>query len=479
MISNSVDILSPIDQTESEIKQKDQAIREIKCKNIRLQNIFHAAWFKDSIVAQSFSSVVIFIFAIAMSALITVLPQHDVIRYPEFWYEPIIPIVLSYTPIVSAITCVESYVVMNVDTILSWRAFLKHFAANASGFLVPYLLIYLIWTQYLGFRHPMPFIGGVSLVIAYVARGTSMWFLFPSDLRVDEKRFRRRLLAYLSLFPLNILMRMGYDIITSIFIMVPTNMQWCIGVFLPLMRLFYTWINTKIAYVAAGGKQYAVKHAMMCRVVNTHSFTLAHLLGSGVTSTTSYIVIFFDGLSHIWSCAKIIKLSKKKCFLAKATLNEELTCLTIKEFLKVLIPAIYGISFLIAYYGPNANILGNIQNDYWQYEKIHNIYEKLFRILTLFFIDATRGVILSLVLWLFCGINAYKRYCYVLDHYGILVFLYVTAWMIYVLLLLSYFSIYFQGFRFLQLDFCDLIFNEICLVFLIKNKPIYKSRIIA
>ena len=229
---------------------------------------------------------------------------------------------------------------------------------------------------------------------------------------------------------------------TSIFFIVPTSTQWSIGIFMPIMRVFYTWINTKIAFVAAGGEEGAAKHAMMCRVVNTHSFTLAHLLGSGVTSSTAYLIIFLDGISHVWSCAKIIRLSRKNCLVAKANSDEELTSLTIKEFLKVLIPAVYCTSFLVGYYGPNAKILGNIQNEYWQYEKIDDIYEKLFQIFLLFLIDATRCVVLSLILWFICGVNVYKRYCYVLDHYGILIFLYVTGWMIYVWLLLSYLIIF-------------------------------------
>ena len=111
------------------------------------------------------------------------------------------------------------------------------------------------------------------------------------------------------------------------------------GIVLPLMRVFNTWISTKIAYVAAGGHECAAKHVMMCRVVNTHSFTLALLLGSGVASSTAYLIIFLDGSSHVWSCIKIIRLSRKDSVTANAAMNEELTCLTIKEFLKVLIPA--------------------------------------------------------------------------------------------------------------------------------------------
>ena len=314
-------------------------------------------------------------------------------------------------------------------TLSSWKPFCKHFLANALGFVTPYLSIHLIWTQLLTFRHPMPFIGAVSTTIAYAARGVSIWFLFPPNLRIHDKPFRKRLLAYLALFPLNILIRLAYTTFGQIFLNIPTNVQWCLGVLLPVLRLFNTWISVKIAYIASGGKNLSAKHAMICRVGSAHLFCTAMILGSKITSTTAYVVMFLDGIPNIWLCLKIIKLHRQQTNVANIEKDEILTCLTIKEFLEVLIPATYCVSFAIAYYGPNAAILGNIQNDYWKYEKVEDITEFLSRIIIFFFIDAIRGLILSLILWHFCGMDVYKKYSYIVHQYGTLIFLYITAWM--------------------------------------------------
>ena len=53
--------------------------------------------------------------------------------------------------------------------------------------------------------------------------------------------------------------------------------------------------------------------------------------------------------------------------------NPALFCLTLKEFMELSIPAVYCASFLMAYYGPNAEVLGNVKNDYWQFEKVENV----------------------------------------------------------------------------------------------------------
>ena len=97
--------------------------------------------------------------------------------------------------------------------------------------------------------------------------------------------------------------------------------------------------------------------------------------------------------------------------------------LALKEFLEVLIPGIYFLSFMAAYYGPNAEIIGNVRNDYWAYEKVDDLGQKLNTIVIFFVIDAIRGLIFGLVLWNFSRSNLYAAYCYIIQYYGIYILL--------------------------------------------------------
>ena len=113
------------------------------------------------------------------------------------------------------------------------------------------------------------------------------------------------------------------------------------------------------------------------------------------------------------------ELSRFFFYNSQAKLNVEMRCLALDEFLTILIPGIYCLSFTAAYYGPNAEIIGNVKNDYWRYEKVDDLGQKLNLIFIFFVIDAIRAMIFGLVLWIFYRLNLYAAYCYTVYRYGV------------------------------------------------------------
>ena len=79
------------------------------------------------------------------------------------------------------------------------------------------------------------------------------------------------------------------------------------------------------------------------------------------------------------------------------------------ELLEVLVPVSYVITVLIAYYGPNAEILGNIKNDYWQYEAIDDIWESVRVVLVMFIFDGCSAIIAGFMLWRICSIDVLRK----------------------------------------------------------------------
>ena len=86
--------------------------------------------------------------------------------------------------------------------------------------------------------------------------------------------------------------------------------------------------------------------------------------------------MIFDSAPNIFLFAKIIRLRGK---IESSKTQEQKTCaesgimidsLALKELFEVLIPSVYSITFIIAFYGPNAEVIGNVKNDYWQYKKV-------------------------------------------------------------------------------------------------------------
>ena len=385
--------------------------------------------FKESICFQGLYGLFIPIFAIIMSMTSTAWPMNNVILCPEYWYEPLFPVIISFMTATSANILIQTSMGMKIDLILSWKAFLKVFFANTLGFVFPYVSVYFIWGYILKYPHPMPFIGKASLAISYLVYLPCFWFLLPSNLRKDDKYFRTRLLTYMIIFPLNILMSMGYSSVSSLFSVVPSEMEWCMGVFLPIVKKFNIFIFTKIANKAAGGEQISASLALTIHVQCAHSFCLALLLGSIISPNTAYVLMIFDCVPNIFSFIKIIKLNNNLSRITREKLYEELQDLILGEFIEVMVPVIYCVSLVVAYYGPNSKILGNIGNDYWDYRKIENIHEVLSSIATLFAIDVAQGIVFVTVFRRVCRLDIFKTYIHVMRKYGTLVMFNMTTYL--------------------------------------------------
>ena len=394
---------------------------------------FLKTW-KTTPYLQGCFGIFIMIGAILYSMLITCWPQQNIIKYPENWFEPLPPIIIGYHVVDAANTLFSLTTVMNSNIIRCWRKYFQLFVWIVIGFIIPYIGVYIIWVHVLSYNYPMPFIGNICLSISYITKIIAFWFLFPNSNR-GNKEYRKRLIWTMFLFPTFFFIAQVYSQLSSIFLNVPLHFQWCLGFLLPMLKKFNMWFSSKIAFKAAGGATLSAKIAMICAVGGIHSFMIVLLLASKVQPTTAYLVMILDSLPNLWSVVSIVRMHKKQVISTspgdinqiRTRIQESFTCLTLKEFLELLIPIIYGVSFVIAFYGPNADILGNVQNDYWQFEKTNSLVDKLSNVGIFFCVDSFRALISASVIWYFSGLNVYKPYCYIMLHYGFLILFYLSS----------------------------------------------------
>ena len=62
----------------------------------------------------------------------------------------------------------------------------------------------------------------------------------------------------------------------------------------------------------------------------------------------------------------------------------------------------------MAYYGPNAEILGNVKLTLWHYHAVTDLKSYLQNIILLFFVDLSSAIIVGIILWTMCKINILK-----------------------------------------------------------------------
>ena len=157
------------------------------------------------------------------------------------------------------------------------------------------------------------------------------------------------------------------------------------------------------------------KDGKSCGFVGVNAFTALYvsiLLGQTATPVTSILILSIDFILNIHSGLKIVNLDRSTTTLddlGRARYLNEREQLVYKliliELIEVLVPLCYVVTVLVAYYGPNAEILGNIGNDYWQYESIDDIWNVVQAVLVMAAIDGCSAVIVGCMLWRVCSIH--------------------------------------------------------------------------
>ena len=89
-------------------------------------------------------------------------------------------------------------------------------------------------------------------------------------------------------------------------------------------------------------------------------------------------------------------------------MQDNLNDLILTERVETVVPLLYIITFIMAFYGPNAELIGNVKLTLWQYEAVTDINELLKNIFLFFAIDFSSAVVNGFLLWKTCRINSFK-----------------------------------------------------------------------
>ena len=382
--------------------------------------------------------VLILILTIAMSLTVTLWPQHNVILQPEYWYESLGIWIFGHTMAVAVSDIFERNVIMKSKQIMSIKLLMQHFIIIASGYILVYVTTYILWVKILQYCHPMPFAGLFCYTLEYfVFWPTSFWLLFPSDVRSGNgSSYRKKILWFTCLMMLRCLLATSYTKVTILFQFEQDYMQpngllaGILGVFLPLVKKFNVWWHRKISFKVFGTENEFVGFGSIIVVGYLHSFSLALLLGSSEingSTYTKYLIMFSDSIFNTWTLLSILRLHSKNSDVTNKLRDNALKCLALKEFLEILVPIVYICSFIIAYYGPNASIIGNVKNDYWQFEKVENLVKKFENVLILLAIESCRGLLFGMILWHYYRLNMFAAYCYIVRQYGVFILFFGSA----------------------------------------------------
>ena len=354
---------------------------------------------------------------------ILLLPQHNVITSPQYWYEGMITGCLSFVLSLTLDTLIALKFYFKIGYIISIRLFLYLYIAAAIAAIISYTLSYLIWTTILGFYFPMPYlllVGYIQFLVQYL----TLYLLFPKHL-VTEREFQKKVLAFIFSRFMVMFIDTQYKMCTFLFTSLDLKLQWILAFLLPFLREFNFQIMNKIMIQFPGIEDDDDVSAAIVIGVNTfHAVYVAVKIGHTATQITSYLILAIDFILNLYSCHGIIALHRSivprnltNNSLTVREINRRLLKLVLIEILEVMIPISYIATVLIAYYGPNAELLGNIRSDYWQYTPIEDIGNVVSAVLSMFTIDLCSAIIAGIVLYKICLINFLRQACAAMKTY--------------------------------------------------------------
>ena len=339
---------------------------------------------------------------------VLLIPQHDSVQLPQYWFETII--LGLFTQILSwpldTIIVIKDY--LRANSFVSIQVFIKLYFVVATFWITINCFCHFVWTAAIGYHHPMP----LSLILGYfvyVVHYTNLYFILCQDVSWDND-LSIRYKAFISNRLWCILIDLQYKGLSLLFNMLPNATQWILAFVLPLVRE----VNYKISYylMVESPKIEDGKENTIIGMYGFHALYVAIQLGQTTTNVTSILILVVDFALNLYSCHEVIKLHRSivpDASFASTQFKKQRDSILIKlvltEILEILAPLSYLITVLLAYYGPNAEILGNIRNGCWHFKPIQHIGQLVFHVAIMFIIDSSSAVIVGYWLLKACSIN--------------------------------------------------------------------------
>ena len=341
-----------------------------------------------------------------------VLPQHNIFTEPSFWYEFMTVSVFGFIGLFAGCFVLNCSIWMNLESIKTWKNFICLYFISAIAWVTVNVTYYILWVLILELRPPMPLNLHVCGIFTLVVVMFSFWFLFPIHIRSSRTFWKRYLYYFLAQIFRNACV-WEYFFLAKLFLIIDPNYQWTLAILLQLVREFNCTVLTKVCYKAASCENNAIRitclHEMGCR----HAVFLCVALALLATTTTSFLCLGFDFGINFLLCIKIIWDKRKHKHVLTTKDNPNLQELALNEKVVYIVPLTYCICFLLAYYGPNARIIGNVKNTSWHYGMVEDISIPIYMMGLLFFIDFVSIIMWTLLLKKFSNISYIDGYMYI------------------------------------------------------------------
>ena len=339
-------------------------------------------------------------------------PQNHIFMVPKAWHEFMTTAAIGFTGLFSASLILNCEVWMNMKGIKTWKNFILLYLITTLAWILGNIGYYHVYCILLDLSPPMPLNIHVCAIFTYVVVMSVFWMLIPPEVRAEEM-FWTRYGYYVLAQVMRYMAIIEYFFITLLFVFLSVDYQWGIAFLLPIIQEVNGYLLGKICYKAAGVENNAIKlttmHEMTCR----HAVYLSVALSLIATQSTAYIFLVLDVFVNLFTCLKIIWREKKQEVNMDIEDDIDLQELALNEKVVYVVPLAYCICATVAYWGPNAWIIGNIYNESWHFGRVEDFSQPV-KIMAIFFaMDVITIGLWYILLKIFCKISFYNAFMYI------------------------------------------------------------------
>ena len=351
------------------------------------------------------------------------LPTHDVIRYPEYWYEVMYVWIFAVAPLGALWSVFQCNNIMQYPDIATPKIWIQLVLIIWFVTMVFYLGQYMVWTWYFGYHQPLPQNGGLFTLFVPAILAIFLWWYFPTDLR-NDLIFRKRIkyyICYVIWTDIIVIMTLQFCMSTMEFL--PSGYLWIVGIEFSVMKEFNDYILDKLVRKAAGSDDSFARGVVSLQLVVLTTSTIVQFISSEEDQNITICCLAADFAMNSFLTLKIIREERRVADdqdeeRSHKMMEQMITTLIINEVMELLIPLLFMVSYTIAYYGPNAKNLGNFGIDYWQYEPIEDIWAYFNAALQMACVDTLSMVLTMVIVWKFTRINIGKEVKRVAKKFG-------------------------------------------------------------
>ena len=388
--------------TELEIQQRSKYVERILLNHCR----------EHVNVLSAFSCFLGIMLGIVFTFYYTMFPQHHPIGNPTYWYEPMIANLVGWIPIAAVFLINVCHFCIGTKGRNTIKVCSIAYGVGSTTTIFVTALSYFAWVYIEEMVYPMPFTGYIIAVVSWYMMVLVFWFQSPKRWRSDSKSRKKMILCVLFLNMLYAA-EITYKVLRKSFLLIPKQHHWPLVFVLLIVREGNGWCLGYIGKTISGFSEDLSIDILATLISGSrHIMFLSIEVGSITTDLVSYSILALDFFINIVDCILTIYYFKRKDNSKKNRTRQvkAVLALIINESVEILMPIAYVVTLLMAYYGPNAEILGNIKNSEWQYTAIEDIGSSMKWIALLFSVDIVSAMICSGLIYRFCRINILRMY---------------------------------------------------------------------